>query len=76
MAQGGREQQLIFFGLERGHLSPPLLIHLKAMYLASFMSDVAMPYSEQMKNVIAGMSTSSFDRDGSALMCVALFFIF
>ena len=76
MAQGGREEQLIFFGLERGPLSPSLLIRMKALYLASFMSDIAKPCSEQMKNVTAGMSTSSFGRDWSALMCVAFFSIF
>ena len=73
VAQGGREEQLILCSLERGPLSTPLLIRLKALYLASFMSDVVKLYSEQMKNVTAGMSTSSIDRGWSALMCCTFF---
>ena len=74
----GRKRRAVDFvcSLERGPLSTSMLIRLKALYLAPFMSDVVKLYSEQMKNVTAGMSTSSFDRGWSALICYTFFPIF
>ena len=55
---GGREAQLLFLIVARGYFSSPPLMRMKALYLASFMSDVVKPNIEQTNDVTPGMSTS------------------
>ena len=58
LLRGGREAQLLFLIVARGYFSSPPLMRMKALYLASFISDVVKPYIEQTNDVTPGMSTS------------------
>ena len=44
-------------------------MRMKALYLASFMSDVVKPYIEQTNDVTPGMSTSMDMSDRKAVTC-------
>ena len=65
----GREAQLLFLIVARGYFSSPPLMRMKAVYLASFMSDVVKPYIEQTNDVTPGMSTSMDVSDRKAVTC-------
>ena len=66
---GGREAQLRFLIVARGYFSSSPLMRIKALYLASFMSDVIKPYIEQTNDVTPGMSTSMNVSDRKAVTC-------
>ena len=44
-------------------------MRIKALYLASFMSDVVKPYIEQTNDVTPGISTSMDVSDRKAVTC-------
>ena len=67
LLHGGREAQLLFLIVARGYFSSPPLIRMKALYLASFMTDVVKPYIEQTYDVTPGMSTSMDVGDRKAI---------
>ena len=69
LLHGGREAQLRFLIVARGYFSSPPLMRMKALYLASFMSDVVKPYIEQTNDVTPGMSTSMDVSDRKAVTC-------
>ena len=69
LLHGGREAQLRFLIVARGYFSSPPLMRMKALYLASFMSDVVKPYIEQTNYVTPGMSTSMDVSDRKAVTC-------
>ena len=63
--------QLLFLIVARGYFSSPPLMRMKALYLASFMSDVVKPYIEQTNDVTPGMSTSTDVSDRKAVTCLS-----
>ena len=70
LLHGGREAQLLFLIVARGYFSSSPLMRMKALYLASFMSDVVKPYIEQTNDVTpAGISTSMDVSDRKAVTC-------
>ena len=69
LLHGGRQAQLLFLIVARGYFSSPPLMRMKALYLASFMSDVVKPYIEQTNDVTPGMSTSMDVSDSKAVTC-------
>ena len=70
LLHGGREAQLIFLIVARGSFSSPPLMCMKALYLASFMSDVVKTYIEQTNYVTPGMSNSMDVSDRKAVTCL------
>ena len=69
LLHGGREAQLLFLIVARGYFSSPSLMRMKALYIASFISDVVKPYIEQTNDVTPGMSTSMDVSDRKAVTC-------
>ena len=69
LLHGGREAQLRFLIVARGYFSSPPLMRMKALYLASFMSDVVKPYIEHTNDVTPGMPTSMDVSDRKAVTC-------
>ena len=69
LLHGGREAQLLFLIVASGYFSSPSRMRMKALYLASFMSDVVKPYIEQTNDVTPGMSTSMDVSDRTAVTC-------
>ena len=70
LVRGGREAPLVFSILARGSFSLSPLMRLKALYLASLMSQVLKPYCKQTNDVTAGTSTSSDVSDRNAITCL------
>ena len=71
LLHGGREAQLLYLIVARGNFSSPLLMRTKALYLASFMSNVVKPYIEQTNDVTPGMSTSMDVSDRKTVTCLS-----